>query len=227
MRVFFYRFKRYLRKRKKKTLACLIVSLVFAIILTAVETRIAPMVESLSETAVRSKTAELINEGFIASVDKVEFDDIYKLKYGENGEITGLFLNSFAVNKIKSEVLKNVNSSIKNGENTVKIPIGNIFGGGFLSGRGKAVTVKILSVTALTGEIVNKTKDSGVNQTHLSSYININAEVCASVFGKSIKTSTESNVLLCESVIVGKVPDTFMKVNVLDDETLKWLNSYK
>lgn len=228
MRIFLFKLRQYLKKHKnrKKYIFCTVI-LIFLMLIGIIDHKLSDTVISLSETAVRAKTSELLNTGLTDLQDSVDFEDIYSIHYNEYGEITGLFLNSFAVNKIKNSALESVNNCIKNGENTVKIPFGNIFGDGFLSGRGKSFTVKLLSVTAITGEITNKTKDSGVNQTHLSSYININAEVCARVYGENIKTSIQSEILLCESVIVGKVPDTFVKINVLDDETLDWLESYK
>ena len=110
---------------------------------------------------------------------------------------------------------------------SVEIPMGNISDNLLFGGHGRNFKVKIISVGAVESEIINKIEDSGVNQTHLSSYVNIKAEITARIGRKNIEVSTANDVLLCESVIVGRVPDSFVNVNVMDEETIKWLNSYK
>ena len=186
-----------------------------------------PTVYALAETAVKGKASEHIHNGVGKIFSEVKFEDIYTVSKGNTGEITGIFLDSLEVNRLKSAIVNEVSEAINGLDTTVEIPMGNIFNNLFLGGRGKRVSVKVISVGAVESEIVNKIEDSGVNQTHLSSYMNIKAEVTARVGRKNIEVATVCDVLLCESVIVGKVPDSFVSINVMDEETLKWLNSYK
>ncbi len=188
---------------------------------------LSPTVSALAETVVKGKSTEYINSGVEKIFSKVKFDDIYTVTRGNDGNITGIFLDSFAVNKLKADITNAVNESVKSGNITVDIPIGNAFDSLFFGGRGKKVGVKILSVGAVESKLISKTEDSGVNQTHLSSYMNIKANITARIGNKNIEVSAESDVLLCESVIVGKIPESFTSINVMDEETLKWLNSYK
>lgn len=188
---------------------------------------LSPSAYAFAETAVKGKALECINSGVGEIFSGVGFEDIYTVSRGSDGEISGIFLNSSEVNKLKTQIVNEVCKSVSNLNPSVEIPMGNISDNLLLSGRGRTLKVKIISVGAVESEIINKIEDSGVNQTHLSSYVNIKAEITARIGRKNIKVSTVNDVLLCESVIVGRVPDSFVNVNVMDEETIKWLNSYK
>ena len=225
--MFFYNLKRFIahpKRRKKVVLTAVILTVI--VLLSMFDTVLSHTVSSLAETAIRGKGAEYINNGAAKIFSDVEFDDIYTLTRENNGNITGVFLDSFTVNKLKTDIVSEVNRLFKEGEITVDIPIGNAVDSLFFGGRGKTVNIKILSVAVVESKLISKTEDSGVNQTHLSSYMNIKADIKARVGKKNIEVSTESDVLLCESLIVGDIPDSFTNVNVIDEETLRWLNSY-
>ncbi len=228
MRIFFYKLKRVVSDSRKRRffVIFLLVSSVLMVCF-CFDAFLSPTVYTLAETAVKGKTAECINNGVSEIFSNVKFEDIYTVSRDNNGEITGIFLDSPNVNRLKSEIVRVVSESINTIDAGVEIPVGNVFGNLLLTGRGKNLTVRIVSVGTVESELLNKIEDSGVNQTHLSSYVSIKADVTARIGRKNIEVSTTNEVLLCESVIVGRVPENFVSVKVMDDETLKWLNSYK
>ncbi len=226
--MFFYNLKRFVSyPGRRKKIVILTSVLVLFTLFSLLDMSLSSTVSALAETAVKSKSAEYINSGVEKIFSDVKFDDIYTVTRGNDGNITGIFLDSFTVNKLKSEITGAVIESVKQGNIVIDVPFGNAFDSLFFAGRGKKVRVKILSVGTVDSKLISKTEDSGVNQTHLSSYMSIKADITALVGGKSIEVSTQNEVLLCESVIVGKIPESFTNINVMDEETLRWLNSYK
>ena len=226
--MFFYNLRRFVShpKRQKKIAVLTLILMLFPLFYLF-DLALSPTVSALAETAVKGKSTECINSGVEKIFSDVKFDDIYTVTRGGDGNITGIFLDSFTVNKLKTDITNAVSESFKTENITVDIPLGNAFDSLFLGGRGKKVSVKLLSVGAVESKLVSKTEDSGINQTHLSSYMNIRANITARIGRKNIEVSVESDVLLCESVIVGKIPESFTNINVMDEETLRWLNSYK
>ena len=228
MRVFFYKFKRAWSDYKKRRFIILSATvLAVCLIISGFDAFLSPSVYALAETSVKGKASECINSGVGEIFSGVSFEDIYTVSRGSNGDITGIFLNSLEVNKLKTQIVNEVCKSVSKLDASVEIPVGNVSNNLFFGGHGRSFKVKIISVGAVESEIINKIEDSGVNQTHLSSYVNIKAEITARIGRKNIEVSTANDVLLCESVIVGRVPDSFVNVNVMDEETIKWLNSYK
>ena len=228
MRIFFYKFKRAWKDYKKRRIIIFsVVLLAVCLIISSFDIFLSPSVYALAETAVKGKASECINSGVGEIFSGVSFEDIYTVSRGSNGDITGIFLNSSEVNKLKTQIVNEVCKGVSNLNASVEIPVGNISNNLLFGGHGRNFKVKIISVGAVESEIINKIEDSGVNQTHLSSYVNIKAEITARIGRKNIEVSTVNDVLLCESVIVGRVPDSFVNVNVMDEETIKWLNSYK
>lgn len=188
-----------------------------------------PVASTVASTALQASAAECINQSVMQVItnERLDFKDIYEIERGENGEIQGIFLNAAKINDIKYKVTEKVINDIVNMEKTVQIPVGNIFDGALFSGKGRKIKITFLSVGAVKNKIVNKTKDSGINQTQLSSYIVVSVDITARVGGKTVNTMTETEIMLCETVIVGRVPDSFTSIGVLDSETRKWLSSYK
>ena len=224
----FYKFKRAWSDYKKRRFIILSATvLAVCLIISGFDAFLSPSVYALAETSVKGKASECINSGVGEIFSGVSFEDIYTVSRGSNGDITGIFLNSLEVNKLKTQIVNEVCKSVSKLDASVEIPVGNVSNNLFFGGHGRSFKVKIISVGAVESEIINKIEDSGVNQTHLSSYVNIKAEITARIGRKNIEVSTANDVLLCESVIVGRVPDSFVNVNVMDEETIKWLNSYK
>lgn len=228
VRIFFYKFKRVWSDCKKRRFIVLsVTALAVCLIISSLGAFLSPSVYALAETAVKGKATECINSSVCEIFSAVSFDDIYTVSQGSNGEISGIFLNSLQVNKLKTQIVNEVCKSVSKLDASVEIPIGNISNNLLFGGHGRTFKVKIISVGAVESELINKIEDSGVNQTHLSSYVNIKAEITARIGRKNITVTTANDVLLCESVIAGRVPDSFVNVNVMDEETIKWLNSYK
>ena len=57
----------------------------------------------------------------------------------------------------------------------------------------------------------------GINQTLHRIFLNIDAQLSVVIPGVDVTVNTETEVLLAESVIVGKVPDTYLQSDKLDE----------
>ncbi len=231
-RGYFYKFKWRIKRKiiifKPKIV--LSISLVFLVILSCVFTNsIITSVSQLSVTALEGELFECINSSVVEFLESenVDFESLYKINKADNGSTESIFVNAAKVNEIKSSVAKAVISAVEDMDTAIEVPLGSLFGGVLLNGRGYKLKVKMLSVSSVQNEIVNKIEDSGVNQTHLSSYVTFTASIDAKIGNQTIRASCSDEILLCESVIIGKVPNTFTNINVIDEKTSQWLEKYR
>lgn len=191
--------------------------------------KLTPIVSQLAVTALEGKISSCINSSVIEFLENenVDFDNIYKTVKDNNGEIKNISLNTIKANEIKESVTKKIITAVEKMDTSIFIPIGNLSNIALLNGKGYHIKIDMLTVTAVNNRIINKVENSGVNQTHLSSYIIVSVNASAVIGGKAVQANACSEILLCETVIVGKVPDSFVSVKALDKDTIHWLEQYR
>ena len=157
VRIFFYKFKRAWKDYKKRRIIIFsVVLLAVFLIISSFDIFLSPSVYALAETAVKGKASECINSGVGEIFSGVSFEDIYTVSRGSNGDITGIFLNSSEVNKLKTQIVNEVCRGVSNLNASVEIPVGNISNNLLFGGHGRNFKVKIISVGAVESEIINK-----------------------------------------------------------------------
>ena len=95
---------------------------------------------------------------------------------------------------------------------TVEIPIGNLTGVSLLMGRGPKVPVQIIVLTPSKVEFSNSIITAGINQTKHQVNLEVIVDIDVLIPWDTASTQVKTEVLIADTVIVGKVPDTYMNV---------------
>ena len=187
-----------------------------------VELRLFPIVEKMSEALCRNYATRIINE----SVQEVmltqvgEKDEIVHFQKNEAGEIVSLSTNTRQVNLIKSYVSLEVEKRIAEGKSVLQIPLGNILGMKTLSGRGPKIKVRLTPVRSVVSDISSLFSESGINQTWHKVFLKVELDVGMMVLSRPLDCRVSDTVVICENIIVGKVPDAYTDINKIEDEAL-------
>ncbi len=145
-----------------------------------------------------------------------DFNEITNLKTNESGDIilvsTDTLLVNFIAKKLALDCYDFMNDTISDG---FKIPIGAFSGLKFLAGFGKKVDVKLATTLSVGCKIIRNFEDAGINQTRqiLSSVICTEIIVIAPLVKE--RYYDEIEVVLCDNIIVGKIPDTYLSASLL------------
>lgn len=139
------------------------------------------------------------------------------------GNITAITTNVANINRIQTDITNILSGKLS--ENTyfdVKIPIGNLLNDEFFSGRGPAVTVRVVVSEVVKSDIENEFIEAGINQTlhRIKLVISIKYTLLLPMHEYDIVMKTA--VSISETVIVGKVPDAYTNINRFDvnEETI-------
>ena len=156
-------------------------------------------------------TESVNNAVFDTLNSQVKYSDLVIVDKNSEGNIVLISANSHKVNYLTREIIrltdKQLESKLNNG---VPVPIFAFTGIGIVSGLGKPVNLKTLSVSSVECEFNSTFSSVGINQTLHSIYVKIKCEVQFSIpLKKSIETH-ESSVLISENILVGKVPDIYL-----------------
>jgi sporulation protein YunB len=154
-----------------------------------------------------------INEAVKDKMASGDFDymSLISLEKDDTGQITALVANMVHINTLQANITNLIIEKIREERTSeLSIPIGNIIGGSLLSGRGPEINIRILSVSSASSKFINSFTTSGINQTRHQ--IILEATVAVSVLVPSAITTVpvSTQLLIAESVIVGRVPDSYM-----------------
>lgn len=172
----------------------------------------------LSTKIAVSDATDIVTKAVNESVNEVigsgayGFDYFVDLEKGSDGSVTAIKSNMLHINTLSAQILERVIESTDNGILTVKIPLGNLSGINLLLNKGPDIDVEIIMLTSSKVDFRNEVVSCGINQTkyQLVLEVTINIDILVPWGTESAETVTE--VIIADTVIVGKVPDTYLNM---------------
>jgi sporulation protein YunB len=199
----------------RKWLRRLVVLLFLLLVLFfAMRSKYRLVINDLARTQVMNTTSDLTNDAIarqIAAGD-IQYDRIVFFEKDLEGRITALKTNMSEVNRLKTDILNIINDEILALDNSdIGIPLGSLFFPEFLSGRGPAIPVHILSIRNSDANFVSLFSQAGINQTLHRLNMVVSIDVAVLVLGQTASFTMTSEVVVAETVIVGDVPQTYLQ----------------
>jgi sporulation protein YunB len=125
--------------------------------------------------------------------------------------------DSYKLNVISREVEKHSFTILKSKiEKGVQIPFLAFLGLDFISGYGRKINFKMLAVSSVECDFLGEFSSVGINQTLHSIYINVKSKIKISKFFNKTEQVYTSKILLCETIIVGKVPEVYLNGKIFN-----------
>lgn len=207
----------YIKRRRHKKGAKRLFSCVFAVILTIFcvfyyKTAITKQIIKICSDTAYSYSAKATNDAVILSLaNTVQYEDLISIQKNSNGDVVYMSANSYKINQISTSVanscFKFLDKNLKNG---VEIPILAFTGIDLISGYGKIINYKAVSVSAVKCDFSSEFISAGVNQTKHTVYLTTKTEIFIDLPLSDTVKIFENKILIGESVIVGKVPDIYL-----------------
>lgn len=209
--------RRYGRRQRKRGLACLLMAAVLLVVgVVAADRQLRPLIQSYGQMSA-SRTAMLAVhtgvEQVLANGD-ADYRQFVTVERDAAGRVLSAETDVIAINRLKAAVSTAVMEELTSREKqTVKVPLGNLLGGSFFTGRGPFLPVSVHTsgtvITTLTGEF----SDAGINQTNHSLYLDMKVMIAAALPMERVSMEISTRFLVCETVIVGEVPETMLQVD--------------
>ena len=200
--------KNRLSSRKKTLIVALIVFTVIVCVTIFLQKNVTRILYSLSDATLRTMTVTAVNEAVAETMQGTDYDTFVTVSYGEDGSITSVEANAQKVNLYaRTTATLSMAKLAEASESGIKVPLGAFTGIEFLAGFGPKVTFKIISVGSVSCRFTSSFSGAGVNQTLHSVYMVFTAEVSVVMPSGTKEIATDTEVLVAENVIVGKVPD--------------------
>ena len=201
-------------KQKKSKTGYFAVTLVLLLILSAISF----FLRDLSTKIAVSDAVDIVTKTVNNSINKVIGKGVYGFDYfvslvkDESGNITAITSDMAHINTLSTEILNSVIESTENGTIEVKIPVGNLTGFNLLMGRGPDVSVDIVMLTSSRVDFKNDIVSSGINQSKYQLILEVTIDIDVLVPWGTKSASTVTEVIVADTVIVGKVPETYLNM---------------
>lgn len=192
----------------------LIISVVSLLLMVWFRSQYNDSIRSLAQTRVINATSDLINDAIDVQIETgtIQYDRIVFFEKDLEGRITALKTNMSEVNRLKTAILNLINDEIMEMDTSaIGIPLGSLILPEFLSGRGPAIPVQILSISNSDAGFESFFTEAGINQTLQKLTMDVSVDVTVLVLGKTESFTVNSQVVVAETIIVGQVPDTLLQ----------------
>ena len=207
-----------------------VIALIFTCIFIIYDGKTRKIISNFSETAAKIKINTMLNDRVseYLTVNNTEYSKLVNLTYGDNNEVKSLEVNSIEINKIKSGIVSSIQRKIASDNKiNIKIPLGTILGNSFTLGRGPSIPIDLTMSSAVESNVISTFEGAGINQTlhRIILRLQINTYIVMPWYRSNC--ILETDFILAETVIVGKVPDAFtVVIESEEDNTGGLINDY-
>ena len=184
-----------------------------ALLFLMFRSRYRDIIQELAETQVKNTTSDLTNDAIAKQIAEgvIQYDRIVYFEKDLDGRITALETNMSEINRLKTDILNIINDEILALDTSdIGIPLGSLFLPEFLSGRGPAIPVHILSIRNSDATFASNFSQAGINQTLHQLTMVVSVDVAILVLGQTSNFTVNSEVVVAQTVIVGDVPNMFL-----------------
>ena len=155
--------------------------------------------------------AELEDEG-------LTYDTICTVQYDSEGNIAALQTDMARLSLLQNTITTNVAQEFDNGliAERVEVSLGSLLPGLIFSGRGPTITVVVQTVGNISAEFNNEFFAQGINQTLHRIVLTVTADLSLLLPGGIYTYTSETRMILAETVLLGQVPDSYGIFGPLD-----------
>ena len=202
-------------KRTKSKRNLIIIVLIFFIFLLSLYyfNIMLPIIKTYSKAEVNAATEKAVNMAISNVINRtLNYDSLIDINYNSTGEIVSFSANQYEINTITREIVKETQYQMNTlGSDGLKIKLGTFLGIPFFIERGPIINLKLMPIGAVNGEFISEFNSVGINMTKHSLFLYINTHISIVLPIKNYEVKTSTQILLAESIIVGKVPEVYLQ----------------
>lgn len=171
-----------------------------------------------SDAEMRGRATEIINKIVLDEYSKqFNYNNIINIEKDRDGNIVMLQADTLKLNKIACDVSIKTQNQLRNmGDTGIKIPLGYIFKNSILAYIGPKIMVKMQPIGSIETKYISQFQSSGINQTRHKIFVKLNTTIRVIIPLMSNDIKIENEIPISEIIIVGKVPETSVQLDLTE-----------
>ncbi len=205
--------KKNKKRKRKKYVALFIMIIIFFSCFFYYKNVTSKLIIDICLDSAYSYSADSINKGVMLSLsDSINYNDLINIEKNVNGDVAVMSANSYKINYVTHNIVKNIKLILDDKlNNGIDIPSFAFLGLPILSGYGKPIKFNSFNISSVLCNFTSRFESVGINQTLHIICADILVEVVVEMpFVEDVQNCSTS-VIVCQTVIVGKVPEIYLK----------------
>ncbi len=183
-----------------------------------------PLVREMAVSGAKNAAVAAMQGAVSARMAAGELEDLVQLVKDGEGQVTAAITDVARVSRLQASLAGDVIAALTApGAADLSVPLGNLLPSPLFSGLGPRVPIRILSVTEVEVRLLSRFTSAGINQTLHRLLLALSAQVRVLIPTGTVTAIVYADVPAAETVIVGRVPDSYMYFESSDqwDEPLE------
>ncbi|MGE5417728.1 MAG: sporulation protein YunB [Acidobacteriota bacterium] len=196
------------RRIKISILFILFISLVL-FILTEISLRGAIL--TIAKSRVQLEGQQIMARAVGKETQNLDYNDLVSIHKDNDGQIVLIQPNTIRMNNLMSRTLVTMEKEFASvNEEQFSIPLGQVLGSSILAGYGPGIRVKVVPVGQVKVDLMDGFKGAGINQTRHLIWLKVSVKIKIAIPFSNEEVDVSSQIPVAETIIVGKVPGTYM-----------------
>lgn len=209
----------FLRKRQRNN-SIRFISIVLAIILLIsltleADNKLRILIRNYANSKSKILSNLVINQTVYDYLEEkqLKYTDLMKINSAEDGVVTSVEFNTVEITKLKAGIISLIQNNINSRDSIImNIPIGTLTGNQYLNNRGPKIKISMQISSSVYSDIKSKFISAGINQTLHQITLSISTEIYFVMPWYRSSGSYNTEFILAETIIVGRVPDAYTNV---------------
>lgn len=178
-----------------------------------------PIVVANTETQINAYATKSINYAIADTMNQnVSYGDLVTVIKDSSDNVSYIEANSVRINLLSKTMSKVVMSNfLEFAKRPIKISLGSFTGLSILTGYGPKIAYTVNPYGEVYCYFTSNFESAGINQTYHKIYLVISIKINVVFPFKRLSVNSSSEVLLCETLIVGKIPEVYLNSNSLTE----------
>jgi sporulation protein YunB len=175
-----------------------------------------PVMKTLAVNKANLVAVSIINNAAnkVLKSNSITYDKLIYYQKDANGDIVAVTTDALEINKLKYDIVNETIGELSNIKSSdLKIPLGNVFGGALFANKGPNIDVRLTPIGNVNADISSVFTSAGINQTRQQIMLNVKVRLTIILSSSNVTQDINSNICIAESIIVGKVPNSFTNID--------------
>ena len=180
------------------------------------ENRLRPVVAEIAAAQAQNTMTAVVENAVTAGLAErhVSYADFVTIQRDEGGAITALTTDMAKMNLLRSELTAAILEALEGVDvSAIQVPLGSLFDLEPLWAKGPALKTRAIAVGTVRAEFDSQLTAAGVNQTLHRIWLEVDVPIKLLLPGGAVEVTVNTRPCVAETVIVGKVPDTYLQLD--------------
>lgn len=185
-------------------------------VITLLENRLRPVVAEIASAQAQNKMTAVVENAVTADLAErhVSYGDFVTIQRDGGGSITALTTDMANMNLLRAELTAAILEALEDVDvSDIQVPLGSLFDLEPLWAKGPALKARAMTVGTVRAEFDSQFTSAGVNQTLHRIWMEVDVPMTLLLPGGEVEASLHTRLCVAETVIVGKVPDTYLQLD--------------